>query len=79
MKFIALEKSGRRSSGVNGDHGKIAHALQIKDGRRDMDVEGSTERALCGAKPSRSSSWSSYQSTAVTCPQCLKKLALATS
>ena len=78
-KIIALEKAGRRSSGVNGDHGKIAHALEVKDGSREMDVEGGNDRALCGARPRGSGSWSSHQSESVTCPKCLKKLAAAST
>ena len=78
-KIIALEKAGRKSSGWNADHGKIAHALEVKDGQREMDVEGSTAAALCGTAPSGRGSWSSYQSAMVTCPKCLKKMANATA
>ncbi|NHZ99114.1 hypothetical protein [Massilia sp. CCM 8734] len=77
LTIIALEKAGRKSSGWNGDHGKIAHALEVKDGQRERDLEGGTTAALCGAAPSGRGSWSSHQSEAVTCPKCLKKLASA--
>lgn len=72
--FIALEKAGRKSSGRNGDHGRIAHALEVKEGQRERDLEGSTASALCGAAPTGRGSWSAYQSDAVTCPKCLQKL-----
>lgn len=74
-KIIALEKSGRRSSGWNGDHGHIAHALEVKEGRREMDVEGGNEPALCGDKPIGTGNWSSHQSALVTCHKCLSRLA----
>lgn len=78
-KIIALEKAGRKSSGWNGDHGKIAHALEVIDGQREIDLEGGTATALCGAAPSGRGSWSAHQSEAVTCPKCLKKIAAATA
>jgi hypothetical protein len=59
--YKILEKAGRCSSGYNGDHGKIAHA-----------VVGST--ALCGASPTGKGSWSAWESLEVTCPKCLKKI-----
>ena len=56
-----LEKAGRCSSGRNGDHGRIAHAVP------GTGVEGSRATALCGALPGTKASWSSYASDVVTC------------
>lgn len=61
--YRALEKAGRRSSGHNGDHGKIAHA-----------VPHAKWAALCGTTPTGAGDWSSYESPDVTCPKCLKRL-----
>ncbi len=63
IEYRALQKAGRRSSGHNGDHGSIAHA-----------VPRASYRALCGTEPSGSGDWSSYDSESVTCPKCLRKL-----
>lgn len=62
--YRTLEKAGRRSSGANGDHGRMAHAVPV--GRW---------RALCGAAPSGRGDWSAWESSAVTCPKCLVLLA----
>lgn len=59
----ALEKTGRRSSGYNGDHGKITHG--VPNGRG---------KALCGTEPQGAGDWSAWKSEAVTCPKCLKKM-----
>lgn len=63
--YDILRLAGRRSSGASLDAGKLYHA-----------VIGFT--AICGKKPGKTSDWSAYPGTVVTCPRCLKKL-LATT
>lgn len=61
--YRILEKTGRRGSGHNGDHGKIAHAVPYAEWA-----------ALCGTTPTGAGDWSSYESPTVTCPKCLKRM-----
>lgn len=60
-KYYIFRLAGRRSSGASLDGGKLFHA-----------VIGFT--AVCGKKPGKTSDWSAYPGTVVTCPRCLKKI-----
>ena len=56
-------KAGRRANGYERDGGSIVHAVGLNK-----------HAALCGSKPGDRSDWSVWESPAVTCPKCLKKL-----
>jgi hypothetical protein len=62
--FRALEKTGRRVNGENKDHGKVVHA-----------VPPNAWNALCGTSPQGRGDWSAWESPAVTCEKCLRKIA----
>jgi hypothetical protein len=56
-------KTGQNRSGIDTT-GFVVHA-----------VEGN--RALCGSEPGRRGSWSEYDDKELTCPRCIRKIALA--
>jgi hypothetical protein len=62
--YRALEKTGRRVNGENKDHGKVVHA-----------VPPGAWNALCGTSPHGRGDWSAWESPAVTCEKCLRKIA----
>ncbi len=64
MNYDIYRLTGRRSSGGSLDGGKLYHA-----------VPHGSYTAICGKKPSKSSDWSAYPGTIVTCPRCLVRLA----
>jgi hypothetical protein len=61
--YLALERTGRRTSGNERDHGKVVHA-----------VPPGAWNALCGTAPQGRGDWSSWESPAVTCRKCLRKI-----
>lgn len=63
--YEILTMTGRRSNGFQADAGKLYHAVEIGN-----------FAAMCGAKHGRRSDWSMYHGDTVTCPRCLKKLAV---
>ena len=66
MQFLTL--GGTCRNGAERDSGRLYHAVP----------EGEW-KAVCGAKPGRTSyGWSTHVGTAATCPRCLKKLAKTT-
>lgn len=62
--YLALEKTGRRVNGENKDHGKVVHA-----------VPPGAWNALCGTSPQGRGDWGAWESPAVTCEKCLRKIA----
>lgn len=64
VKYLALEKTGRRVNGENKDHGKVVHA-----------VPPGAWNALCGTSPQGRGDWSAWESPVVTCDKCLRKIA----
>lgn len=59
--YFALQKTGRRSNGPNGDRGRVVHAV-LPNGWA----------AFCGTTPSGAADWSCTESPEVTCKRCLK-------
>lgn len=60
--YLALQKTGRRSDGHNGDHGRVVHGVP------------SSGVAYCGTSPQGAGDWSAHESEAVTCERCLRKI-----
>lgn len=74
-RFLSAALAGRCANGYERGQGVRVHAVPYSV---ELERNGYvTERAACGAKPGRrSAGWSPRLALAVTCPACLRKLAL---
>lgn len=73
-RLFKLTLAGRCANGFERDHGRVVHAVPSAN----PSGPGSDRKALCGAKPGRTSAgWSQYDSDAVTCQRCLSKMSPA--
>lgn len=64
VELYIKAKAGRRASGNAGDQGTVYNAILGNNGQHGLT-------AICPARD-----WGEWEGDAVTCPKCLKRLAL---